>query len=447
MKAYEVNFDGLVGPTHNYGGLAIGNIAAAENALTNSNPREAALQGLAKMKHLSDLGIRQGVLPPQDRPAIGVLRRLGFSGDDVSVIQQAAATSPGLLRACYSASSMWVANAATISPGVDTEDGKVHITAANLPSQFHRSIEPPVTSVILKQVFDDAKYFKHHEPLPPNLYCADEGAANHMRLCLKHGDTGLEVFVFGRSANPGLEKPLKFPARQSLEASEAIARLHDLKSEKKLFVQQNPAAIDAGAFHNDVLAVANCNVLLYHEAAFQNWRETEARIAGACDHPIHFIKAGESDIELAEAVNTYLFNSQLISLSDEEMMLLAPSECRESASVCAFLERIVCDATNPIVRVEYVDLRQSMRNGGGPACLRLRVVLTEAELESVESGSKVILDQDLYEELSAWVKRNYRERITPQDLADPSLLHESRTALDELTRILSLGSVYDFQKP
>jgi succinylarginine dihydrolase len=447
MKAYEVNFDGLVGLTHNYGGLAIGNIAAAENALTSSNPREAALQGLAKMKHLSDLGIRQGVLPPQDRPATGVLRRLGFSGDDVSVIHQAAATSPGLLRACCSASSMWVANAATVSPGADTEDGKVHITAANLPSQFHRSIEPPVTSVILKRVFGDAEYFEHHEPLPPNLYCSDEGAANHMRLCLKHGESGLEVFVFGRSANPGLEKPLKFPARQSLEASEAIARLHQVKSGKKLFVQQNPAAIDAGAFHNDVLAVANCNVLLYHEAAFQNWRETEARITSACDYPIHFIKANESDIELAEAISTYLFNSQLISLSDEEMMLLAPSECRESASARAFLERIVSDATNPIARVEYVNLRQSMRNGGGPACLRLRVVLTEAELESVERGPRVILDQDLYEELRAWIERNYRECITPQDLADPSLLHESRTALDELTSILSLGSIYDFQNP
>jgi succinylarginine dihydrolase len=447
VKAYEVNFDGLVGPTHNYGGLAVGNIAAAENALTNSNPREAALQGLAKMKYLSDLGIKQGVLPPQERPAIGVLRKLGFSGDDVSIIRQAAATAPGLLRACCSASSMWVANAATVSPGTDTEDGKVHITAANLPSQFHRSIEAPVTAAILRRVFSDAEYFEHHEPLPSNLYCADEGAANHMRLCSDHGDAGLEVFVFGRSANSGLAKPLKFPARQSLEASEAIARLHQIKSEKKLFVQQNPAAIDAGAFHNDVLAVANCNVLLYHEAAFENWRETERKITEACDHPIHFIRTRESDIAIAEAVSTYLFNSQLISLSDGGMMVLAPSECQKSDSARVFLERIIGDTANPIARVEYVDLRQSMRNGGGPACLRLRIVLAEAEFESVGRSSRVILDQHLYEELKAWIERNYRERITPQDLADPSLLHESRAALDELTKILSLGSIYEFQKP
>jgi succinylarginine dihydrolase len=446
VKAYEVNFDGLVGPTHNYGGLAIGNIAAAENALTSSNPREAALQGLAKMKRLSDLGIRQGVLPPQDRPAVGVLRELGFSGNDISVIRQAAAMAPGLLRACCSASSMWVANAATVSPSADTEDGKVHITAANLPSQFHRSIEPPVTSVILRRVFGDGEYFEHHKPLPSNLYCADEGAANHMRLCSKHGDTGLEVFVFGRSANPELAKPLKFPARQSLEASEAIARLHQIKSGKKLFVQQNPAAIDAGAFHNDVLAVANCNVLLYHEAAFENWRETERKITEACDRPIHFIRARESDIAISEAVSTYLFNSQLISLSDGGMMVLAPSECQKSDSARSFLDGIIGDTANPIARVEYVDLRQSMRNGGGPACLRLRVVVTEAEFEAVRQSSRVILDQHLYGELKVWIERNYRERLTPQDLADPSLLHESRAALDELTQILSLGSIYSFQK-
>ena len=447
MSACEVNFDGLVGPTHNYGGLAVGNVAAAENALTDSNPREAALQGLAKMKYLSGLGVRQGVLPPQDRPAVDTLRKMGFCGDNAAVIRQAAATAPGLLRACCSASSMWVANAATVSPGTDTEDGKVHITPANLPSQFHRSIEPPATSVILRHVFSDARYFRHHDPLPPNLYCADEGAANHMRLCSDHGDTGLEVFVFGRSANPEVAKPLKFPARQSLEASEAIARLHQVKSRKKLFVQQNPVAIDAGAFHNDVLAVTNRNVLLYHEAAFQNWRETEEKLAEACDHPIHFIRASESDIALAEAVRTYLFNSQLISLPNGEMMLLAPSESRESGPARAFLERIVQDAANPIARIDYVNLRQSMRNGGGPACLRLRVVLSKAEFESVKRSSRVILDQHLYEELKAWIEKNYRERITPRDLADPSLLRESRTALDELTNILSLGSIYPFQKP
>ncbi len=446
VTAYEVNFDGLVGPTHNYGGLAIGNIAAAENALTESNPRAAALQGLTKMKYLSDMGIRQGVLPPQDRPATGLLRKFGFYGDDSSVIRQAASAAPGLLRACCSASSMWAANAATVSPSADTEDGRAHITPANLPSQFHRSIESAVTSAIFRRIFGDERYFEHHDPLPSNLYCADEGAANHMRFCSNHGDTGLEVFVFGRSANPDIPRPLRFPARQALEASQAIARLHQLKRGKQLFIQQNPAAIDAGAFHNDVLAVANCNVLLYHEAAFLDSREAEEKMAEAFDYPIHFICASESDLTLAEAVSTYLFNSQLISLPNGTIMVLAPSECQESDSARMFLERIITDSGNPLTRVEYVNLRQSMRNGGGPACLRLRVVLTPAEFESVAAGSRVILDQALYNELKAWIERNYRESLRPSDLADPSLLQETRTALDELSRILSLGPVYGFQK-
>lgn len=445
MKAYEVNFDGLVGPTHNYGGLAVGNVAAAENALTESNPREAALQGLAKMKLLADMGVWQGVLPPQDRPAVAILRNLGFDGDDDAVILRAAAEAPGALRACCSASSMWVANAATISPGADTADAKVHITPANLPSQFHRSIEPPGTAAALKRIFSDGRYFQHHEPLPPNLFWADEGAANHMRLCAGYGESGLEIFVFGRSANPQMPKPVNFPARQSLEASQAISRLHRVEAGKMLFVQQNPYAIDAGAFHNDVLAVSNLNVLLYHEEAFRDWREMEANITGACNHLVHFIRASDGEIGLSEAISTYLFNSQLVRLPQGGMMLLAPSECGESGPAAAFLERIVDDA-NPIERVEYVNLRQSMRNGGGPACLRLRAVLTESEFESVRQGSRVILDQSLYDELKAWIERHYRERILPGDVADPSLLQESRVALDELTNILRLGSLYEFQK-
>jgi succinylarginine dihydrolase len=447
MNAYEVNFDGLVGPTHNYGGLAVGNIASAESALTVSNPREAALQGLEKMKRLSDLGIRQGVLPPQDRPAVSVLRKLGFAGEDASVIHSAAMAAPGVLRACSSASSMWVANAATVSPSADTEDGKVHLTPANLPSQFHRSIEAPATSTVLKRVFRDERYFVHHDPLPSNLYFGDEGAANHMRLCPNHSETGVEVFVFGRSASRDIPKPLRFPARQSLEASEAIARLHRVKRGKELFVQQNAVAIDAGAFHNDVLAVTNCNVLFYHQMAYPDREEIEAKITRACGWPIHFIRAEEEDITLAEAVRTYLFNSQLLTLCGNEMMILAPAECRESDSARTFLERVVQDAANPIAHVEYVNLRQSMKNGGGPACLRLRVVLTELEFDSVQKNSRVILDERLYNELKAWIEKHYRERLSPTDLADPALLQEGRAALDELTTILALGPLYDFQRP
>jgi len=336
MSAWEVNFDCLVGPTHNYGGLSAGNIASVANAMAASSPREAALQGLAKMKLLADMGIKQAVLPPQDRPAIATLKKLGFDGDDISIIRRAAAVAPGLLRACCSASSMWAANAATISPSADTEDSKVHITAANLTSQFHRSIEPPATAATLKRVFGDERYFQHHDPLPPNLYCADEGAANHMRLCADHGVAGVEIFVFGRSAHPEDPKPVKFAARQSLEASEAVSRLHRMKPGKMLFVQQNPAAIDAGAFHNDVLAMSNCNVMLYHEAAFGDWRQMEENINRACEYPVQFIRATEADISLSEAISTYLFNSQLISMPGGGMMILAPGSARNRSRPLLF---------------------------------------------------------------------------------------------------------------
>ena len=110
----EVNFDGLVGPTHNYAGLALGNVASMRHGGLEANPREAALQGLAKMKSLMDAGYAQGVLPPQQRPDLGALRALGFSGSDERVLARAAGEAPQILRAVCSASSMWTANAATV---------------------------------------------------------------------------------------------------------------------------------------------------------------------------------------------------------------------------------------------------------------------------------------------------------------------------------------------
>lgn len=174
MKSYEVNFDGLVGPTHNYGGLSYGNVASQSNSQQGSNPREAARQGLAKMKALADMGFKQGVLAPQGAD-VAALRRLGFSGSDAEVIQRAAREAMPLLVASCSASSMWVANAATVSPSADTADGRVHFTAANLNCKYHRSIEHPTTSRVLGAMFSDAQYFAHHAALPAVAQFGDEG--------------------------------------------------------------------------------------------------------------------------------------------------------------------------------------------------------------------------------------------------------------------------------
>ena len=86
-----------------------------------------------------------------------------------------------------------------------------------------------------------------------------------------------------------------------------------------------------------------------------------------------------------------------------------------------------------------------MKNGGGPACLRLRVQLTDVEAGAL--AGHVLVDDPLEAALRAWVERHYRDRLRPDDLADPALAREGMRALDELTQLLQLGALYDFQRP
>lgn len=445
MHSTEVNFDGLVGPTHNYAGLSEGNVASVNNANDVSSPKNAALQGLAKMKALSDMGLTQGVIAPQSRPDINILKQLGFSGSVADILQKAHKTSPTLLAACYSASSMWTANAATVSPSADTNNGKVHFTPANLTNKFHRSIEPNTTSNILKAMFSNDQYFEHHQHLPENDHMGDEGAANHTRLCQNHHEAGVEIFTYGRCAfNKAMPAPQKYPARQTLEASMSIARLHGLSDKKTVFVQQNPAVIDQGVFHNDVIAVGNKNVLFYHQQAFLNTHsfinELHDKFQG---DKLHLIEVPTDRISVADAVNTYLFNTQLITLNNGDMAIIAPLHCQQNERVKSYLDELM-QYNTPIKQVQYFDVNESMKNGGGPACLRLRVALNNNELSAVNQAC--ILTDSLYNSLTAWVNKHYRDRLSAQDLVDPNLLAESQTALDELTQLLKLGSVYHFQQ-
>ncbi|OYD23087.1 N-succinylarginine dihydrolase [Oceanimonas baumannii] len=444
MVEREANFDGLVGPTHNYAGLSWGNVASNRHARSTSHPREAALQGLNKMKALSDMGLVQGVLAPQERPDIATLRQLGFTGTDADVLDKAFREDPMLLAACCSASSMWTANAATVSPGADTKDGRIHFTPANLINKFHRSLEHGVTGRILRQVFSDENHFCHHAALPAHDDFGDEGAANHTRLYDNQGK-GLELFVYGRSAHrPDMPAPQRYPARQTLEASRAVARLHGLSEHNSLFIQQNPAVIDQGVFHNDVIAVGNGNVLFYHQQAFLDTQGVQDEIRRKLpDAGMHFIEVSDSDVPVQDAINSYLFNTQLVTLAPGHMALIAPTECADTPSVKAYLERLTAMNT-PVQEVRFMDVKQSMQNGGGPACLRLRVAMNEAELAAVNPAC--LMNDTLYGHLSAWIHRHYRDRLIPDDLRDPMLLDESRTALDELTQLLKLGSVYPFQR-
>lgn len=446
MKYFEANFDGLVGPTHNYAGLSVGNVASLNNAKNTSSPKQAALQGLQKMKALSDLGMVQGVLAPQERPDVYTLRRLGFTGSDADVIAKAAKQAPSVFRAVCSASSMWTANAATISPSKDTSDGKIHFTPANLTNKFHRSLEPETTGRILQAMFNDAQHFAHHQHLPDNDHFGDEGAANHTRLCSEYGAQGVELFVFGRYAfDYNKPAPRNFPARHTFEACEAVSRLHGLSDDKVVYIQQSPEVIDQGVFHNDVIAVGNQNVLFYHQQAFVDSTQKldEVRRKFGDSSELHLIEVFDHEVTVQQAIQTYLFNTQVITLPSGEMAIIAPTECRDHPQVSAYLEQLTGRGT-PIRQVHYYDVKQSMRNGGGPACLRLRVAMSEREHQAVNQN--VLLTDTLFNRLNLWVNTHYRDQISDADLVDPQLLNESRTALDELTQILQLGSVYQFQR-
>jgi succinylarginine dihydrolase len=419
----EVNFDGLVGPTHNYAGLSHGNLASTKHADTVSHPKQAALQGLAKMKLLHDLGVPQAVLPPQPRPNLAALRQLGFGGSNAHMLADCHHHDPKLLAAVYSSSAMWAANAATVSPASDTTDGLIHITPANLITQFHRSLEPPMTAAMFKRIFT-GDGFVHHDPLPAANAFADEGAANHLRVA-----GGLEIFVYGRDETTG---PSRYPARQTKQACVAIARMHRLDPNRTLIIRQSAEAIDAGAFHNDVVAASNHDVLLAHRLAFAD-ADAIDQIRLKCfellgRQPWIFV-AEEDELSLPDAVSTYLFNSQIVALPDGSMAIIAPLECRDHAGVQRFLSRVL-EAGSPLQSVHYVDLRQSMHNGGGPACLRLRVVMTESQCKNFA------MDDSMFDKLSAIIHHRYRDDLHPDDLADPSLISESQVALAEIQQAL-----------
>lgn len=444
MLAGEYNFDGLIGPTHNFAGLSFGNVASASHQNQTSNPRAGALQGLAKMKCLMEMGVPQALLPPQLRPDVSLLRGLGFTGKKTTdLIDKAYRVSPQLVAQCFSAANMWAANAATVSASVDCADQRVHLTPANLSSTLHRSLEARPTTTVLREIFSDASQFCIHEPLEGAVALTDEGAANHTRLCPAHESPGIEIFVYGANPlDPNASRPLRFPARQTKLASESIARHHQLDSNAALFWQQNPVAIDAGVFHNDVIAIGNQHVLLCHELAFVDQpnclSQLRKRYAERYRSPLYIVELSDRDFPLTDAVKSYLFNSQLVTRPDGKMSLICPSECDQILTARRAVERIL-NEDNPVDEVKFLELRQSMNNGGGPACLRLRVVLSDSQAQAIHQS--IILTTELYEKLTEWVVRNYREKLNPADLLDPQLIAEALEARQQLAKLLKLESL------
>lgn len=436
----EWNFDGLVGPTHNYAGLSPGNLASVGNRARVSHPRRAALEGLGKMRFVASLGVAQAVLPPHPRPDVQTLKRVGFRGSDEEVLAQAFSSNEQLVRLCASASAMWTANAATATPSTDTADGRLHLTPANLQAMFHRTLEPAVTTRVLRRIFASPRHFVVNDPLPPSRLFADEGGANHTRLETDRG--AVHLLAWGRRA---LEEdaPTRHPARQTREASEALMRLHGLDPKRTLLPRQHPSGIDAGAFHTDVVAVGTGRFLMLHALAFAHQESLLQELERLLGPSFVAAVATEDELPIAHAIAAYPFNSQLVTLADASLAIIAPVEARENEHARRFLERVVREP-NPVASVHYLDVRESMQNGGGPACLRLRVPMTDEQSGALDA--RVALDDALFEELERWVTRHYREELHPRDLGDPALHREQAQALDELTRILHLGTLYDFQR-
>lgn len=435
----EVNFDGLIGPTYN-DGLNAG-IVPSQRAGSVTNPRAAALAGLAKIRLLRSLGLRQAVLPPHPRPNLDWLRRLGFCGDDAEVLRRAAVDNDGMwLRLCSNPSSMWAANAATVAPSSDTRDGRVHLLVANLQHMFHRAQEPEVTEAVLRAIFRDEARFAVHPPLPAAPQLGDEGAANVLRLAVANRPA-VHVFAWGRGAYTR-HAAARFPARQTLEASQAQARVLDLNPAHVVFAQQHPDGLDGGASHTDVLAVAHGSLLLIHELALRDVGAFLGDLRRRLGSAFQVALARSAELPLQDAVATGVFSSQFFTLPNGQVGLVVAAECRENPTARDYLDRLVADGH--LAELREVDMRPALRHGGGPASLRLRVPLTDAELAAL--GGRVLVDDALDAELVAWVETYYRDRLAPEDLADPQLLREMMTALDALTQILQLGSVYPFQR-
>ena len=443
----EINFDGLIGPTHNYSGLSDGNIASKKNFFSVSNPKEAALQGLKKAKILINAGLNQGLFLPHERPFIPGLKKLGFSGDNETILKSAYEYSKVLLSNFSSASSMWAANAATISPSPDTKDGKVHITPANLNTMFHRSLESDFTYTQCKLIFSDTCFVVHKPALSISGY-GDEGAANHLRISKTHEDKGFEIFVFGESAFKeeafAEYQKTSFIKRQALEVSKSVALSHKLDRNNVFYLQQHPRAIDKGSFHNDIVSLSNENIFIAHEKAFLN-RDVLNHVLKHLELEVenfNYIEIPDKEIPLDDIISSYLLNSQLFTNGEGEMQLILPAEVQNYENCMQWLDKL--KQTSDVKLFDFVNIKQSMMNGGGPACLRLKVILNEDEINKVNKN--FILNNKRLELIEDLIEREYRDELYPDDLKDPSLLDESRRVLDELTQIFGTGSIYEFQK-
>ncbi len=430
----EINIDGIVGPTHHFGGLGVGNIASLEHQQQRSRPRQAALEGLQKAWLVASMGVPQYVFLPPVRPRLEWLRQLGFHGALESQLTESRVSAPRVLSTAFSSAFMWVANAATITAACDSTDGQLHCTPANLISSWHRASEAQERAPQFESLLAKIASKRIHLPLPSIMPLRDEGAANHMRLCDASGRYGFNLFVYGVDEDVlAGTQPGRFVARHTKAASQAIARRHRLQPDCTFFIQQHPRAIDAGAFHNDVVATSCDHMLLHHEFAFvdaaSELRRLESAFERTCKMPLLRIQVNETELPLADAVRSYFFNSQIvkpnrdgIEPSNARYVLICPHHCQQVQTAAKLIERLLANDDIPIDEVRFVQLSESMANGGGPACLRLRMMLEESDMSLL--NSKMQLTEPLFERLSAAVDRYYPAVLSADDFCNPMFVAE-----------------------
>jgi len=427
----EVQMDTLVGMTHHFGGHAKGNFASMHHKGQNSNPKQAALQGLEKMKWVLDQGVPQLVLPPQSRPHLPSLRTLGLNGSIQTQLQKLFEINPNTFAKLCSSAFIWTANAATVIPSCDTLDHKVHLYIANLNSHLHREIESQHRLKLFREIFPHPSVFSIHPPLPSSEL-RDEGAANHTRF-----EGGYHLFVYGdpTGSTPGFEN---IPRRQSLAAQKIIAHSAGLHHDKVLYLQQSDQALKAGVFHNDVAAVGFEHTYLCHEQAYhgglndleklQTWYNINH------DHSLNLEMVSKQDLSLDDTVASYLFNTQWLSLKNHTVKVLTPTQCQQNAHASNAIDQWM--HTHQNWTFEYINLNESMNNGGGPACLRLRLPLTQNELEHVHPG--VFLTQKKYEVIRQWIETYYPSHFSLSDVLDPEFRQRQKNALQALYYHLDL---------
>lgn len=428
-RAFEIHIESLTGPSY----------LPFQAEEIRSFPKKTVMQQLEKIKFLMDLGVKQAIMPPQIRPDIQILRKLGFEGTEAQILENVFRESPHLLKACSSPDAMWGANSATTTPSLDALDNRLHITPANLSPEFHRLIETQTTTDYLRKIFNNPLHFTIHDPLP----FSDEGSANHIRFCKQPGSPGFHLFIFGRYALvPNALEPKRFPAKQSCEAQEAITRLHHINPERVIRIQQSPRSIDAGLGEGDMAAIGHENVFLFHELAFVGSKTIipllKKGVSDVCRTPLIVIEIAGNDLTLHEAAKTLFFNSELITTEKGEMNFICPLECNESRAVKEVIHKIIEDKGNPVKDVHYLPYSEIMRNRGGLARQRVKVVLSKEQLGAIHQG--VLVNDELMDSLTDWVERHYRESLVPADLRDPKLWKESHEALIELDHLLGLSS-------